>query len=345
MDAIRTVPAFLVALSLAIGVHAQELQPVQFPGFAISLPKGTVVSSTQLPSVGRHEIALEGPSLLDRLNPFDTRVEHPKVVASWSLHNLAENEHVEILRVGILSIPGADARRFRETGTPEQGWAAVLDGRAPVAIGTRPCERGFNVDVVVSVTRDAGAQLELARRIVESVRCALTEANRLRLEAATQLPTGFARVAGQALPTYATVDGEVLNINFASGDVMSNRERARTVLHGLFSGGFGIDRSALQFEELAPLEGSRGAASVWRMLVPDTPALYLVGLWCPNAGATFMPLYSSIDPIEQRARDVLGTVGCPGEPTIAPPDATPLFEAACAGGNQFACDLRQDYKF
>jgi hypothetical protein len=347
MDPIRRVLALAVTLSFALGAHGQELERVQFPGFAMSLPKGTVVSSAQLASVGRHEIALEGPSLLDRLNPFNTTIEHPKVVVSWNQHSLAEDEYLELLRVSIVkSVPDPDAGLLRETGTPGRGWAAVVGfGSAPVGFGTRACERGFNVDVVVAVARDAGVQFELARRIVESVRCALTDANRMRLQAATRLPAGFARVPGQDFPTYATVDGEVLYENFTPGDLTSDREAVRTVFQGMFSAALGLDRTALQVEELAELQGSHGAVPLWRVSAPDDSAFYVTGLWCPNAGATFLPFYTSRDLIEERARSVLGTVGCPGEPTVAPPDATPLFEAACASGNEVACSLREEYEF
>jgi hypothetical protein len=71
---------------------------------------------------------------------------HASGNATASKHGLTEAEHVEIFRSGIPpSIPGAVARLLRETGTPEGGWAAVVSGSVPIAFGTRPCERGFNV--------------------------------------------------------------------------------------------------------------------------------------------------------------------------------------------------------
>jgi hypothetical protein len=325
---------------------AQELKRQQFPGFTVDLPEGTVVSSSKFPFAGRHEILLAEPAPADRLNPWNHRTEKPRIVISWGQHGLDGGEYYRLLRGTLLkSLPGDDVRVLKESATsPAVRVVVVGEPGKPLAYGTRDCEGGFNVDLVVSVSKDVDEQFALTKRVADSIRCALTDANRRRPQAATRLPAEFVRVARESIPTYLTLSGEQLIVNFTPGNALRNTEALNAVITGLLSeagGGAVADIRTRNIPVKSTPERQTGLMNV--TIVGETG--YVGVLWCPKLGVTFMGIYIAPSPTEVRARELLDSLGCPGEPTEEPRDAKPLFEASCADGDADACAALKEYAF
>lgn len=329
--------ALLLALGLGAQVSAEEMKRVQLNGFSLLLPAGTVVAESTLPFAGRHELRLEASG---------KRTSNPRVVVRWSFHGLANEEYRQLLVDGLSKTLPGDARVIREAGSLDKGWAAIMGGQgSTLGLGLFGCERGFGIELVVSVSKDREEQFALTRDVISSVRCSLTDANRQRPVAATQLPKEFLTIPDQEFASYATLEGEVMNVNFTGGDITRNRELAKKVIHGMFSGGLQIAKDDIVFVPLADVITLRHRTVLWKVSFPETPYLYMGMLWCPKLDVTFMPLYIAEDATEKRVREIIGSIGCPGDPHRAPPDARAPFEAACAKGNEFACGLRKEYSF
>lgn len=337
----------VASLSLLCGaaLAGEELVREQFPGCSVSLPKGDIKSSTKNPFAGRHEVRLARPSLLDHLNPLSHRVPAPRVVLSWSQHGLDAGEYYDHLRGTLLkSLPGKPA--VLEELKAHDAWVSVIgDASAPVGFGTRQCERGFNIDVVVGVSTDVDEQFALTRQIVDSMKCTLTEANRRALEAATRLPNGFLRIKRETTPTYASLSGETIVINFTTGNVLRDPKIFSDVMVGSVSQASGLPVSKIRSTTL-PLESTPGRkAGLLHLGLPDGEVAYIGALWCPKLGVTFMSVYTGQSPVETRARVLFASVDCPGEPSQSPDDAKPVFEAACKAGNAYACGMLAEFAF
>jgi hypothetical protein len=340
-------PAVIALLACGFSEEAlsEELKRVPLNGFSLLLPGGEVTQNSRFDFAGRYELALPAPGIA-LLNPFDRRVVEPKLIVRWAQHGLANDEYRRFLTDGIVqSLPGP-ARVLRETGALERGWAALMGGDgSAIGVGSFACEPGFNVDVIVSVSRDPDAQFAMTRDIISSVRCSLTDANRRRPVAATLLPNSFLAVPDQQFATYASLDGELLNVNFTGGNITSDRDIARQVLPGMYAGLLQTDKENVRFELLDDVVTARSRFVFWKISLPEIPPLYMGMLWCPKVDLTFMPLFVSERASEARARQIIGTLGCPGDPTRQPPDARAPFKAACEKGDQYACELREEYGF
>jgi hypothetical protein len=323
-----------------------ELKPQQFPGFSVDVPEGEVVKSSRLPFAGRHEVRLPQPEMLERLNPLDHTVPAPRVIVSWAQHDLDDGEHFQLLRGSLLkSLPGKNVQVLKESSTRADVNVLVIgEPGKPIALGTRRCERGFNVDVMVMVSTDVDEQFALARRITESIRCALTDANRRRPEAATRLPPGFVRVKREQFPTYVTLSGEQLVVNFTTGNVLGEPKAYGAVITGLLSEGLGVPVAQIQSEVVPVKSTPARQIGLLRVHIAGDSS-YVGSVWCPKLGVTFLAFYASSMPAEVRARELLDSLGCPGEPSEEPPDAKPLFEASCADGDAEACATLEQLAF
>jgi len=325
---------------------AEELKRQQFPGFSIELPEGKVVGSSQVAFAGRHEVRLPEPGVLDNLNPLDHRVSAPRIVLSWAQHGLDDDEYNALLRGALLkSLPGNDVRVLKENAPSPDVHVVVLGQPGlPIAFGTRRCERGFNVSVMVAVSKDVDEEFVLAKRIAESIRCALTDANRRRLEAATRLPAGFVRVMHEPVPTYLTLSGEHLVVNFTAGNQLRDSQTLSVVFKGLLSEVTGVPVAQIRISVVATKSTpERQTGLLYIMAAGDSG--YVGALWCPKIGVTFMGIYTAPAPTQSRAAELLDSLGCPGEPSEEPRDAKPLFEASCKDGDADACTTLKQHSF
>jgi hypothetical protein len=325
---------------------AQELERRQFPGFSVELPEGKIASSSQFPFAGRHEVRLPPPTALDRLNPLNHRFSEPRVIVSWGQHGLDNGEYYQLLRGTLLkSLPGTNVRVLKETATsPDINVVVIGDPGVPLAYGTRHCERGFNVDVMVGVSSDVDEQFELAKRIAASIRCALTDANRQRPQAATRLPAGFVRVKHEANPTYLTLSGEQLIVNFTPGNALRDPQAFSAVIKGLMSEALGVPVAEIR-TSILPVKSTPERQTGLLQVALTGESGYVGALWCPKTGATFMGIYTSAQSTAARAGELLDSLGCPGEASVEPRDARPLFEASCADGDAAACATLKEFSF
>lgn len=337
--------ASLTSCASTVG-GAQELKRQDFPGFSIELPDGKVIGSSQFAFAGRHEVRLPEPGMLDNLNPLDQRISRPRVVLSWAQHGLDNDEYIATLRGGLLkSLPGDDVRVLKEEATsPDVHVVVIGQPGLPVAYGSRRCERGFNVDVMVGVSRDVDEQFALAKRIAESVRCALTDANRRRPEAATRLPAGFVRVMHEPIPTYLTLSGDSLVVNFTPGNQLRDAQTLTVVFKGLLSQATGVPVPQIRVN-IVSTNSTPDRQTGLLYVTAGGDSGYVGALWCPKIGVTFMGIYTARDPKQSLAEDLLNSLGCPGEPSEEPRDAKPLFEASCKDGDTEACTTLKEHAF
>jgi hypothetical protein len=335
-------------LAAPMGAYASdEFAPAELPGFTLSLPGGDVITTSRLGFAGRHEVRLPGPSPLDRLNPLSKRVSEPRVVVSWNQHGLADGEWYPQLRGTLLkSFPGKNVQVLREHAISKHSWVTVVgDPKAPVGFGTRRCEAGFNVDVLVAVSTDIEEQFAFTRKIIESVRCALTDANRRRPEAATRLPKRFGRVMREQFPTYVTTAGEQLIVNFTTGDVLMNPKALNAVMAGTISQATGIPLASLKMTTIAVAQQPERKDGLLRMDAQDGVTAYVGALWCPQLGVTFLSVYTAPDVAESGARAIMSSISCPDKPSDPPADARPAFDAACKKDDANACQTLRDLAF
>jgi len=345
---IRLAACSALLLAAPNGAYAgDEPAPVQLPGFTVNLPSGDVINTSQLGFAGRHEIRLPEPSMLDRMNPLSKRIAQPRVVVSWSQHGLADGEWYVQLRGTLLkSFPGENVQVLKEQRSSKDSWVTVVgDAKAPVGFGTYRCEAGFNVDVVVAVSADAEEQFTFTRGIIESVRCALTDANRRRPEASMRLPKDFGRVLREQFPTYVTTAGEQVIVNFTTGDVLRNPKALNAVMAGTMSQAMGIPVATLKMTTITVAQESERKDGLLRMETKDGEAAYIGALWCPKLGITLLSVYSAPDASEARARVIVASISCPGKPSDPPGDAKPTFEAACKKGDSTACQMLRELAF
>lgn len=332
--------AWLLAAGFCAPSSAQDMARVQLNGFSLLLPPGTVVKETRLGFAGRYELRVAGAAAITQ------RASDPKIVVSWSAHGLANEEYRQLLIDGIGGALPGKQRMIREAGSVVGGWAALMgDERTALGIGMFGCEAGFGVTLVVGVSKDPDEQFALTRAMISSVRCSLTDANRQRPIAATQLPREFLTIPDQELATYATLQGEIVNINFTGTNITRNLALAKNVIRGLIAGSMRVADDEISLVPLGDVVTPRHRTVLWRVSLPDSPDIHLGMLWCPKLDVTFMPLYLAEGARQQRVRQIMASIGCPGDPHATPPDARPVFAAACAKGNQFACGLRKEYAF
>jgi len=334
------------ALLAACSDHAlnePELHPVSLPGFSIDLPEGRVTNTTKEAFAGRHELLLPEPGVLERLPLTTSRKPVATVLVSWNRHGLDDKDIHGFLRgVALNSIPGSKV--LRESRPTPQSWVlAVGVPKDSVVYAFHSCEPGFGVVVVVNVNKRLDADFGLASKIIQTVTCSLTEANRRPPEVATRLPREFARVMGEKDPLFLSPAGEALTIGFGTGDIPGSPEFP-VVMRALISQTPGVAPEQPVIREIAlPNDDDRQHRLV---NASAGGGQFHVGvLWCPKLRVTVVATYLSSQSSDERALQVFDSIYCPGEPGESPPDAKPIFEAACGAGNSFACESLRTHSF
>lgn len=338
--------AFAVATLTGCSDHAidePELQRVSLPGFSIDLPAGRVQNASKEAFAGRHDVQLPDPGILRRLPFASGRRQAAKVSVSWNEHGLEDEEYSGFLRgVALKAIPNSTV--LREATLAPGSWVLTIGGpKASVTYASHSCEPGFNVVLVVGVNTRANADFGLASKIIRSVACSLTDANRKLPEAATRLPPEFARVMGEKDPVYLSLAGESLDVSFTSGDIPGSPAFS-TVITALVSQVTGVPPAQVVVKEIPVSNDDDRRHRLVGASAGET-LLYEGALWCPNLGVTFMTTYTSTHPSDERAHRVFDSIYCPGEPGESPPDAKPILEAACTAGQSTACEFLKLYSF
>jgi len=340
----------LCLLSLAISqiANAVETERVQFPGFSVLLPKGgEVVSTSTAPYSGSHTVKLPEATLLERLNPLNKKIARPAYTVTWTAADVSHQELVEAIRGNLLKVfPIPDARVLREKDLTQNTWIGLIGNSTMImGIGDIACEPGFDVTVTLWTSRDHNEQWEELRKVMKSVQCALTDANRRPAEAAVRLPRGFARFHGELNATYATLDGEQLVITFTSSNLIASSQLQPKIFPAVFGQFMNIPPEKIQADLLTVNESANPPSALVRVQFPDRPAPMYIGLqWCSKLRLSFMAIYTATSVSVARMHVIMDSVACPGAPSEPVPNAGPIFEAACEAKNENACDLLQVYK-
>jgi hypothetical protein len=233
---------------------------------------------------------------------------------------------------------GSNAKVLEERSVGDDRWLYVVGTEStPVGIGVVNCDPRFAL--VVSYVRyvDRVRLAEALTRIIESVRCAVTDANRARPIAATRLPSKFGRVVDPDAQFYRSIDGEYLAITVGNDNVQRNPETFRTIVQATASVVFGAQIHPWEFVQHPTPERN---ASIMRATIPVSgKKVYMGALYCVPGNLSLMTFWFGPDTNDELARERFSQVGCPGEVSTTPTDFAALAKSACASGDQAACEL------
>jgi hypothetical protein len=341
--------AFCVAALSACGKRSatnNDLERVRLPGFSIEVLPGRVVSTSKVPSDGRHELKLRKPDLFQTY--FWKVLPEGTLSISWSSLTHSREEWKTLLLPAIIKSLDASAkpgnRLLQEASIDEHRWMYVIGTPTlPIGLGVIDCDPSFSVNVTLAHVRHVGRQLAELRRLVESVRCEVTAANTSRPLAATRLPAKFGRTPERAYQIFQTLDGEQVIVNFIPSDVQRDPTTYRHIIHALISEAFGvqIEQSAIELMK----QGSphpAGKSSLMRAQLPSTVGNIYVGTqYCAEIGLSLVSFWLAQDSSDALARERQSQLGCPGEPSVPTPEFATLADAACDAGDRQFCGLKE----
>jgi hypothetical protein len=212
-------------------------------------------------------------------------------------------------------------------------WLSVYpDQHMTTTLGIVNCDPAFSVMVFYFgrvETRDATLAM---RHMVESVDCAVTEANRVRPIAATRLPAKFGRTPETAMQMYQALDGETLVVNFTRSDVQRDQVAFRQIMRAMVGQSMGEDIPDSRIFMLDRQEPRPpGKSSLLRFEVKSLP----------QPDMTLITIWAGSESSDQLARERQTQVGCPGSESTPTPAFEVLAEEACGAGRSEFCGLKQ----
>jgi hypothetical protein len=323
-----------------------DFQRVILPGFSIELPAGTVVSTSTLPTGGKHEIKLPDPTFIQET--VDKESDAGRVSVHWTSQSYTQEEWKKLLMPTFVQAfnmsdrPSAEV--LKEVSSGNDRWMYIIgDQRSPVGVGVINCDPSFSVILAFARYRDVERQLAQLRRIVESVQCAVTDANRARPVAATRLPGKFGRTPDPDIQLFQSLDGEQMAINFTPSDVQRDQTIYRKIMHSFLAN---VGQIEIPESQLALIVAGEphpaGKSSLMRAHFPETGEnLYIGTLYCAKLGLSLISLWSAPQAGDQLAKERLSQVGCPGDASTSTPAFASLAESACAAGETRFCGLKE----
>jgi hypothetical protein len=323
---------------------AADFERVTLPGFSIELPRGEVTLTSTAASAGKHEVKLPKPSFMDVVT--QRAVNAPKLSVEWMAQSFSREEWdqqmVPIFTQALArEIPGAKV--LRQESLAADRWLHVIGlPTSPVAFGIVSCDQAFSVLVVHGRFRQPDLEAAEVRRILRSVTCNVTDANRARVEAAVRLPPGFGRTSDPQLQMYRSLNGEQLTTSFASGDAQRDAGIYHHLILSLLSTSLGKQLNDSQLVQLdSAVQGAEGKRSLARVEFPDTQERIYVGTtYCADRNLTLISFWFSARRDDALARERQSQTGCPGGTSTPLPRFEAMVEQACKAGDQRACGMR-----
>lgn len=331
-----SLPAFLLAAGCSEDPHRQ-LRKVDLPGFSIQLPEGEIVTSGNSPTDGKHAVSVSmsmwsGAGLLASQElevHWSNRAFPPEVWSQRLLPSLAS----------ALSAGNPDAKVLEEKALGDDRWLYIVGTEdSPAGVGVVNCDPRFSVMVSYVRYQDRARLSAGLEDILRSVRCAVTDANRAPVLAATRLPAAFGRVESHlGAQAYRSIDGEYLGITTTSNlrlldDVDGVRNITRATIHGML----GVEVGEMQ---IVPGGGADAATLLLRASRAGGSPLYVGYRRCASQSLAVGVLWMAPRTSDEDAATRMGWIGCPGAPSSSPPEFSEVAARACAEGNQDACKL------
>jgi hypothetical protein len=302
------------------------------------LPRGKITESAKAPLGGSHKVDV-APSLLGMLAKRE--VPTPKLAVDWSSQAYTQEEwsrdSIPIFSKALGKPTQAAKVVSQETLSKDRWIHLLMVSDVPLAIGVVRCDPKFMVTLIYGHYRDPSRQMRETRDILESVKCAVTDRNRGGLSAATRLPATFGRTAETDFTGYKSLDGEVLMVNFTTGNVSRDKAIYKTVVRALVSqiSGSDLPESSLEYVASPPVQ--RPAALV-KVRIPGSEGLLYVGSqFCAPHEQSLMMIWTAPHASDALAQERLGQLGCPGDPTTDLPPFRQIAADACARGEVSAC--------
>jgi hypothetical protein len=236
------------------------------------------------------------------------------------------------------------ARLLKEAEAGKDRWVYVLGTpQAPIGAGVVNCDSEFSVSITFARYKDIERQFAELDRIVKSVQCEVTDANRARPIAATRLPRKFGQTPDRDIQIFQALDGEQLMINFTQTDVQRNPFLYRQIMRSMLVNSIGIEFPEKDLKTLSPGSPSpAGKSSLMRLDFPATnETLYIGTQFCPEIDLSLISMWTAPGASDQLARERQSQVGCPGEESSATPTFASIADAACAAGEKQFCGLRE----
>jgi hypothetical protein len=341
--------AAMAAMLAGCSRESNDLPPanprVKLPGFSIELPPGEIVETSTSPSTGRHFVKLPTASNLDHwLNDavIDSNVEVDwSTQSSASLEEWLEDNASLFLFVVEKAIPGAKILS-KESLSADRWLVIVGTEEAPLGIGVVRCDPRFEVQFAYARYHNLEHQIEVSREMLRSVHCEVLDINHVSLVAATRLPEKFGRVVTPVGQGFRSLDGEMLLINFTTGDLRRDEKVYRIVLRGMLKelAGTEVPESRLTVVQRARPESARGPLLL-RAALPEAWGMVYVGrFYCEHEQITMLTIWNSAKPTDALAWERLDQVGCPGGESTSLPLFESVAASACEAGDESACTIK-----
>lgn len=326
----------VLALAWWGAAPAADMARVQLPGFSLELPAGEISKSTALPSDGSH-----------KLIPAVDGVANAMVSVYWSQHGKSHDEILVLHRDKMLRAIVGESEVINNELTIAPGrWIGFVGDEATgegAGMAVVTCEHGFSVMVVVNTSNELKKELRVTRDIAQSVRCALTAANRQTIQATVRLSRRFARVPIPGAQNYYSRDDELIMVNPIAGNSFARGLPAmREMFLGIMASSVKLSVENVEYVPVHQVE-TPGAQ---RLLVrfnghPDIERRYIGVMYCGNVEATInsVIVMPAID--DAKAREIFAAFECPGGESTELSDVHEVLLDACAEGKVFACGLRE----
>ena len=329
----------IIATLAGCAKDAPETQRVVLPGFSVELPPGDVISTSSAPTGGKHSIKLPAPSWSDSFNGVERAEQELEVHWTTNVlsHEMWSAQYIPAIASQLPSA-GANAKVLEERTVAGDRWLYVVGNEStPVGIGVVNCDPHFSIIVSYVRFTDRARQATSLSRIIESVRCAVADANRARPEASTRLPAKFGREKDPSGQFYRSLDGERLGINIGSGDVQRDPAVLRDLIRAVVNGTMRVQTGDWQYLQ-NPTPANN--ASILRSTISESGVNVYFGVrYCAPSNLSTITFWISPNANDAAARERFSQIGCPGEASTPSPDFATLAEAACVAGDQAACDL------
>lgn len=316
-----------------------EAQRATLPGFSVELPRGRVITTSTRPTAGKHAVQLPSPPWSNFFNSGERSYRELEV--NWSTNAMPRAAWSSQLIPALapkIAAAGPNPKILEERSVADDRWFYVVGTEStPVGIGVVNCDPRFAIVVTYVRYTDRARLAESLSRIVNSVQCAVTAANRDRPVAATRLPAKFGWVTNPEAQTFQSLDGEFLAITVGDDNVQRKPELFREVMAATASAVLGTQLDDWQYVQNPTPERN---ASILRAAVPASGRKVYVGaVHCTPANISLIVFWFGSNPSDNLARERFSQIGCPGDASTPSPDFAKLAQAACAAGDQAACNL------
>jgi hypothetical protein len=316
---------------------------VELPGFSVMLPAGKRVATSEAPSAGKHHLKLTGSFVDHWLR--DTVIDG-NVIVEWTSQASTREEWDSLFLPMLVAslnttIPGSKV--LKDEQIDDSRWMSIIGKhRVPLAVGVVRCDESFQVMITYAHSHLIEPQADDMREILRSVSCHVAAANRARILAVTRLPEKFGVVDSTEVQMFRSLDGEVVVLNFTSGDVQRDPGMYRTVIKALLGTVYEARIADSQMIAVPVPDGLHpGRASLLRVNLPAAGGITYVGaINCAPQRQSLMSIWSAPETSDALALERFGQVDCPGAASTPSPSFDSLVQAACRSGDQIACGIQ-----